>query len=74
MFIEPGVSFVTGQSTLQLNLPHAYYRYRAPDPYTGAAGDATFPDWVVLGTYSYRFGKTKHAAGMPVATAGQPQK
>jgi hypothetical protein len=74
MFIEPGVSFVTGQSTFQLNLPHAYYRYRAPDPYTGAAGDAAFPDWVVLGTYSYRFGKTKHAAGMPVATAGQPQK
>jgi hypothetical protein len=67
MFIEPGVSFVTGSSTFQLNLPRAYYRYRAPDPYTGAAGDATFPDWVVLGTYSYRFGHAKHAAAMPVA-------
>lgn len=73
MFIEPGLSFVTGKSTFQVNLPRAYYRYRAPDPYTGAAGDATFPDWVVLGTYSYRFGKAKHVAAMPVA-AEQAQK
>jgi hypothetical protein len=71
MFIEPGVSFVTGKSTLQLNLPRAYYRYRAPDPYTGAAGDATFPDWVILGTYSYRFGKPKHIAAMPAGAQTQ---
>jgi hypothetical protein len=73
MFIEPGISFVSGKSTFQVNMPRAYYRYRAPDSYTGAAGDATFPDWVVLGTYSYRFGKAKHDAAMPVAAA-QTQK
>jgi hypothetical protein len=60
VFIEPGVTFGRGRSTIQLNLPRALYRYRAPDPYTGASGDATFPDWVMLGTYSYRFGRVKH--------------
>ena len=62
VFLEPGITYSQGHSTLQLNLPHGVYRYRAPDPYTGAAGDATFPDWVVLGTYAYRFGKVKHVA------------
>jgi hypothetical protein len=62
MYIEPGISFTTGRSTLQFNLPKGFYRYRAPDPYTGAKGDATFPDVVALGTYSYRFGTVKHVA------------
>jgi len=62
VFVEPGLSFSQGRSTLQLNLPRALYRYRAPDPYTGANGDATFPDWVMIGTYSYRFGQAKHIA------------
>jgi hypothetical protein len=60
VFLEPGVSFSQGRSTLQFNLPRAIYRYRAPDPYTGANGDATFPDWVMIGSYAYRFGRAKH--------------
>lgn len=68
MFLEPGISFTHGRSTVQFNLPRAFYRYRAPDPYTGAAGDATFPDWIMLGTFSYRFGSVKHLA-MPAAPA-----
>jgi hypothetical protein len=65
MFIEPGLSYAHGKSTVQFNLPRAFYRNRALDPYTGAAGDATFPDWVPMVTYSYRFGTVKHIA-MPV--------
>jgi hypothetical protein len=65
VFIEPGVTYSHGHSTVQFDLPHGVYRYRAPDPYTGASGDATFPDWVMLGTYSYRFGSLKHEQKMP---------
>ncbi len=36
-------------------LPIGLVRNRRPNPYTGAAGDATFPDYVVLVGYSYRF-------------------
>ena len=46
VFVEPGISYCRGRSSVQFNLPRAIYRLRAPDPYTGAAGDATFPDWV----------------------------
>jgi len=65
MYLEPGVTFTTGRSTIQFNLPHGVYRYRAPDPYTGANGDATFPDWVALASYSYRFGSVKHVTVPP---------
>jgi len=67
-YVEPGVTFTTGRSTLQLNIPVGVYRYRGPDPYTGSNGDATFPDYVALASYSYRFGSTKHIAtpAMPV--------
>jgi hypothetical protein len=27
-----------------------------PDPYTGASGDATFPNYIFLASYGYRFG------------------
>lgn len=60
VFLEPGLSYSRGRSTVQFDLPRAVYRDRAPDPYTGASGDATFPDWVMIGTYSYRFGHAKH--------------
>jgi hypothetical protein len=65
-YIEPGLTFTTGRSTLQFNIPIGVYRYRGPDPYTGANGDATFPDYVALASYSYRFGEVKHRA-MPVS-------
>ena len=59
------MTYSHGSSTVQFELPYGVYRYRAPDPYSGANGDATFPDWVMLGTYSYRFGTLKHAQKMP---------
>jgi hypothetical protein len=62
MFVEPGITYTTGQSTIQLTVPKGFYRFRAPDPYTGVDGDATFPDWIVIGSYSYRFGTVKHVS------------
>ena len=51
-------------------MPIAFYRNRQPDPYTGAAGDATFPNYIFLATYGYRFGVKKSSAGtaLPCAT------
>jgi hypothetical protein len=68
MFMETAITYSRGKSTFAFNLPRAFYRYRAPDPYTGANGDATFPDWVALASYSYRFGKAPHntVPAMPV--------
>jgi hypothetical protein len=56
MFIEPGITYSNGRSTVTFNLPVGYYYNRKPDPYTGAPGDATFPRLMALGSYSVRFG------------------
>jgi len=55
MFAEPGLSFSKGSSTLSLNVPIGLFRNRQPNPYTGRAGDATFPKYIVLTGLSYRF-------------------
>lgn len=55
MFLEPGVSYAKGNQFWAFQLPIGYYRNRFPDPYTGAAGDATFPNYIVLASYGYRF-------------------
>jgi len=39
-----------------VNVPIALKRNRRPDPYTGAAGDATFPNHIYLVSYTHRFG------------------
>jgi hypothetical protein len=57
MFLEPGLTFVRGRSTWSASVPIAFYRNRYPDPYTGAPGDATFPNVVVLLGVSARLGK-----------------
>lgn len=72
-YVEPGITFTTGRSTLQFNIPIGVYRYRGPDPYTGSNGDATFPDWVALGSYSYRFGSAKHQATPTMPAPGTRQ-
>lgn len=75
MFVEPGVSFTHGTSTISFNVPLAYYYIRRPDPNTGLEGDATFPRHIFLTSYSYRFGG-KSATDLQLAapaTPGQPQ-
>jgi len=59
MFVEPGVSYSKGLQTVSFNFPIAFYKNRKPDPYTGLQGDATFPKYIVLGSYSFRFGAPK---------------
>ena len=57
MFIEPGFSYAKGKQIYSLQVPIGYYRNRFPNPYTGSLGDATFPKYIVLATYGFRFGK-----------------
>ncbi len=62
-FAEPGFLFTSGRSTYSFFMPLALVRNRRPNPYTGLPGDATFPDYIFLAGYSYRFG-----AGAPAAS------
>ena len=57
LYLEPGFSYAYKGQSFSFNVPVGLYRNRLPDPYTGAKGDATFPDYVFLGSYSVRFGK-----------------
>lgn len=56
MFLEPGLSYGVRNGNVSVSVPIAFYRNRKPDPYTGLQGDATFPNFIFLATYSYRFG------------------
>jgi len=56
MFIEPGISYAKGANVYGFQVPVAYYRNRFPNPITGNAGDATFPNYIFLASYSRRFG------------------
>ena len=67
MFIEPGFSYAKGSQVYSFQVPIAYYRNRFPDPYTGAAGDATFPNYIFLASYGYRFGGKSNTAICPIA-------
>lgn len=63
MFVEPGISVSTRAGhTVSFSVPIAFYRNRKPDPYTGIQGDATFPRYVALGSYSFRLGTKKPLA------------
>lgn len=64
MFVEPGLSYSRGSSTISLNVPLAYYYIRRPDPNTGLAGDATFPRHVFLTSYAWRFGRRAATPGL----------
>jgi len=73
MFVEPGVSYAKGSHVYSFQVPIGYYRNRFPNPYTGNKGDATFPKYIVLASYGYRFGGASKpnasltAAGSPAA-------
>jgi len=72
-FIEPGIAFNYGRNSWSLFVPKGLVRNRLPNPYTGAAGDATFPDYIVLLGYSYRFGGALPALN-PIPDVNAPQK
>jgi hypothetical protein len=56
MFIEPGISYARGPHVYSMQVPIGYYRNRFPNPYTDNKGDATFPKYIILASYSYSFG------------------
>jgi hypothetical protein len=56
MFLEPGISIARGSHSASLSVPIGFYRNRKPDPYTGLAGDATFPGFIVMANYGLRLG------------------
>ena len=66
MYWEPGVTVMTGRHAVSINVPIGYYFNRFPNPYTGNAGDSTFPEVVAIGTYSLRFGGNGVNHLMPV--------
>ena len=73
MFIEPGFSYANGGHVYSFQVPVGYYRNRFPNPYTGNRGDATFPDYIFLASYGYRFGgKTAPNASLTATTAPAP--
>jgi hypothetical protein len=61
-YVEPGIVYSHGVSTWSLYVPKGLVRNRRPNPYTGNPGDATFPDYVILFGYSYRFGGESSAS------------
>lgn len=65
LYVEPGLQYAYKNQSFSFNVPVGLYRMRKPDPYTGAEGDATFPDYVFLGSYSVRFGKGAHGLQQP---------
>jgi len=65
MFVEAGVSYSHGRNTVSFNVPFGYYYNRRPNPYTGIAGDATFPREIFLTSYSLRLGKQATSPGQP---------
>lgn len=68
VFAEPGFYYSRGLDTWSLNVPIALKRNRLPDPYTGAAGDATFPNYIILVGFTHRFGTV---AATPQADRGR---
>jgi hypothetical protein len=65
MFVEPSVSYTQGPHTVSFNIPLGYYYKRHANPYTGIAGDATFPRHIFLSSYSLRLGKRVTASDQP---------
>jgi len=54
-YVEPGLAYTWRTVSVNLNVPITVYRNREPNPYTDAEGDATFPKYVVLLGFGYRF-------------------
>jgi len=73
-FLEPGIVYSHGRSTWSLFVPRALMRNRRPNPYTAAPGDATFPDYIVLAGYSFRFGGASPAPEPPPAATDSGQE
>jgi len=70
-FLEPGFVYTIGRQTLSLYVPIGLVQNRRPDPYTGLAGDATFPEYIILAGYSYHFTPGGLPSRRPSVPAGE---
>jgi hypothetical protein len=70
-FLEPGFVYTIGRQTLSLYVPIGLVQNRRPDPYTGNAGDATFPEYIILAGYSYHFSPGGLPSRKPTIPAGE---
>ncbi len=68
-FAEPGLFYSRGGDTWSMAVPVGLMRNRRPDPYTGNAGDATFPNLIFLVGFTHRFGATS----APIQSGGSPR-
>ena len=74
MYWEPGVTVTHGRHAVSFNFPVGYYFNRWSNPNTGSAGDSTFPEYVSIATYSFRFGGKSSGHTMPARPASdQPE-
>jgi hypothetical protein len=71
-FFEPGFIWTKNRNTVSFYMPMALVRNRRPNPYTGMEGDATFPDYIYLLGYSYRFPPRGGASKPAEEPAGSP--
>jgi hypothetical protein len=73
MYWEPGVTVMQGRHSVSFNMPVGYYYNRFRNPYTGNPGDATFPEYVAIATYSVRLGTASHSiTNQPPAGPARP--
>ena len=74
-FVEPGFIYSFGKQTLSLYVPIGLVqnRLRNPNDTGGAAGDATFPEYIILAGYSYRFPPPGGAADREAAPLPPPE-
>lgn len=74
-FIEPGFIYGFGKQTLSLYVPIGLVqnRLRNPSDTGGAPGDATFPEYIILAGYSYRFPPPGGAADREKAPLPPPE-
>ena len=73
-FVEPGFIYTIGKQTLSLYVPVGLVQNRLKNPNDtgGQPGDATFPEYIVLAGYSYRFPPRGAAATTPEVPTGRP--
>jgi hypothetical protein len=74
MYWEPGVTLSYGRHSVSFNMPVGYYFNRWSNPYTGSAGDSTFPEYVSIATYSVRLGGKSSAHKAPMPASDQPDR
>lgn len=71
MFVEPSLTYARKGHSWSVNVPIGYYFNRKPDPNTGIEGDATFPRYIALGSYTFRFGGKLPASSFPLPVGSQ---